>query len=155
MGPVCCGDFHAACLSIKKLTFSICFVIIYLCPAPVPSGNVLCCARMHAPSYMWASSRLTFREWICFWHDRGNCTHHGLRCIQRIIIIVSSCAALRSLRMLFWCCWHCDDLLCSRRLFLHLGICWGDVYGLHDCFHCCSSYRRYSVAGMLVGSGRR
>ena len=47
------------------------FFIIHPCPAPVPSGNVFCCARMHAPSYIWASSCLTVGRWICFWHDWG------------------------------------------------------------------------------------
>ena len=54
--------------------------------------------------------------------------------------------------------YNCGDLLCSRRLFLHLGNFWGDVSGLHDCIHCCSASRRYSVVGaigMLVGSGWR
>ena len=47
------------------------FVIVHPCPDPVPSGNVLCCALMHAPSYMWVSSLLTLGSLICFWHDGG------------------------------------------------------------------------------------
>ena len=85
----------------------------------------------------------------------GNCTHHGLHRIHRRISTVSSCAALVRWIMPFWCFWHCGDLLCSRCLFLHLGNCWGDVSGLRDCFHCCYAFCGYSVAGMLVGSGRK
>ena len=50
------------------------FVLFVIHPhhAPVPSGNVLCCTRMHAPSYMWASSRLTLGSWIGFWHKAGH-----------------------------------------------------------------------------------
>ena len=47
------------------------FVIIHPCPGPDPYGNVLCCARMHAPSYIWASSLLTLGSWICFWNNGG------------------------------------------------------------------------------------
>ena len=84
----------------------------------------------------------------------GNFIHHGLRCIHRRKSTVCSCAVLVRLRILFLCCWHCGDLLCSHRLFLHLGSCWGDVFGLHNLFQCFSFSCHYSVSGMLVGSGR-
>ena len=54
--------YEGACMKAQHKTkrpFSMFFVMIHPWPAPVPSGIVLCCAFMHAPSYMWASSLLT------------------------------------------------------------------------------------------------
>ena len=61
--PLCCCCFHTALLSRTNLPFSILFVMIHPRPAPVPSGSVLCCALMHAPACMCASSRFTCGRW--------------------------------------------------------------------------------------------
>ena len=85
----------------------------------------------------------------------GNCIHYGLRRIHRRNITVRSCVVLVRLKITFWCCWHCGDLLCIHCLFLQLGSFWGNVAGLRYYFHCCSFSRHYSVVDMLVGSGRK
>ena len=84
------------------------------------------------------------------------CTHPGIRHIHMRSSTVSSCAALWRWSIPFGCCLHCGDLLCSRRLFLHVGNCLGDVSDLRDCIHCCSASCRYSAVaavGNPVGSG--